>query len=376
MDSPPIDGPRSRARALIVGLALALLQAGCEGDVDASGPGRERGPVTVESLRIEPAPLVDTAVFSGQLDAEHSVMLRPEIEGVVESIEFQQGQTVKSGDVLFRLHNREQAARLREARANRDLAHQRGKRAQQLLERDASSRDKSDVARAEVEIAEARVDLAELELSRTRIRAPFDGVVGQRLVDVGDRIEEETPLLRIDSVDRLQVTFGVSDEGLPHVGTGLKVNVWVRPYPGEKFPGEVFFVSPSLDPVNRRIWVKAWIDNSDRRLAPGLFANVDLEVRRVADALVVPESAIAIDQSGPYVWLIDADRRVSRRPIEIGLRERGIVEVIQGLSPGAEVVTAGTHKVSEGKQVEIAESPLVGRARQTPPEGALIGEGT
>lgn len=376
MDSPPVRGPRSRARALIVGLAPALWLAGCGGDVDASGPDRDRGPVTVESLRIEPAPLVDTAVFSGQLDAEHSVMLRPEIEAVVESIEFQQGQTVKTGDVLFRLRSREQAARLREARANRDLAHQRWKRAQQLLERAASSQDRSDVARAEFEIAEARVDLAELELSRTLIRAPFDGVVGQRLVDVGDRIEEETPLLRIDSVDRLQVTFGVSDEGLPHVGTGLKVNVWVRPYPGEKFPGEVFFVSPSLDPVNRRIWVKAWIDNSDRRLAPGLFANVDLEIRRVADALVVPESAIAIDQSGPYVWLIDADRRVSRRPIEIGLRERGIVEVIQGLPPGSEVVTAGTHKVSEGRQVEIAESPLMGRARQTPPEGALIGEGT
>ena len=90
----------------------------------------------------------------------------------------------------------------------------------------------------------------------------------------------------------------------------------------------------------------------------------------------MPESAVAIDQRGPYLWLVDEDRRVARRPIEIGLRERGVVEVIQGLTAGSEVVTAGTHKVSEGMRVKIAESPLAGRVRQTPPEGAILGEGT
>ena len=156
----------------------------------------------------------------------------------------------------------------------------------------------------------------------------------------------------------------------------MKVKVWVRPYPGEKFPGEVFFVAPSLDPRNRRIWVKAWIDNPDRRLAPGLFANVDLEVRRVEGAIVLPESAIAMDRQGPFVWKIDSERKATRLPIEIGLRERGIVEVVQGLPAGTSIVSAGTNKVSEGKEVVIEENPLVGRARRTPPEGSLIGEGT
>lgn len=370
----PAPSPRSLAARLAAGLLALGALLGCDAQVEASPPAEQA--VTVESQRIEPAPLVDVAVFSGQLDAEQSVMLRPEIEGVIETVEFRQGQAVKQGDVLFRLRSREQAARLREASANRDLAEQRWKRAQQLLQRDASSLEHADVARAEFEVAEARVDLARVELERTRVRAPFDGVLGQRFVDPGDRVDEDAQLVRIDAVDRLQVTFGVSDEGLPHLHTGLKVNVWVRPYPGQKFPGEVFFVSPTLDPSNRRIWVKAWIDNRERRLAPGLFANVDLEIRRVEDALVLPESAVAIDQQGPYVWLIDAERRATRRPIEIGLRERGIVEVVQGLQPGAEVVTAGTHKVSEGKLVQITESPLVGRARQTPPEGAILGEGT
>ena len=354
--------------------APLALAAGCGSQGDATGPPDR--PIVVEVMRVERGPLVDVAVFSGELAAEQSVSLQPEVQGVVESVGFEQGQRVKRGDVLFRLRNLEQKAKVREAAATRDLTRERWKRAQQLLTRDASSQAQADVAKAEFEIANARVDLAQIELDRTEVRAPFDGVVGLRLVDPGARVNKGTELVRIDAVDRLQVTFAISDEGLPHARVGMKVHAWVRPYPGEKFPGEVFFVSPSLDPRNRRILVKAWIDNREGRLAPGLFANVDLEVRSVEGALVIPESAIAIDQRGPYVWVIDASREASRRPIEIGLRERGVVEVLQGLQEGVEIVTAGTHKVIEGKPVEISDNPLVGRARGDRPEGSLIGEGT
>ena len=379
MEFPPENGAFGHPRRLAPGRFVALLPAlwllpGCGSDGDAAVFVKE--PATVEVMRIEPGPLADVATFSGQLDAEHSVMVKSEIEGVIASIAFDQGQEVSEGDVLFRLRSQEQVAKLREAEANRALAGEVWKRAQQLLTRDASSQAQSDVARAEHEIAVARVELAQVELDRTEVRAPFDGVVGLRLVDVGDRVDEDTAMVRVDDVDRLQVSFGIADIGLPFARTGMKVQVWVRPYPGEKFPGEVFFISPTLDPRNRRILAKAWIDNSDRRLAAGLFANVDLQIRQVEDAMVVPESAVAIDQQGAYVWVVDEDDTVSRRPIEIGLRELGVVEVVQGLAPGIRIVTAGTHKVSEGDAVLISENPLVGRVGAAPPEGSLIGEGT
>ncbi len=379
MEFPPENGAFGRPRRLVAGHYAPLLAAlwmlpGCGSDGDAAGWVKE--PATVEVMRIELAPLTDVVTFSGQLDAEHSVMVKSEIEGVIASIAFEQGQETSEGDVLFRLRSQEQAAKLREAQANRALAGEVWKRAQQLLTRDASSQAQSDVARAEHAIAQARFDLAQVELDRTEVRAPFDGVVGLRLVDVGDRVDEDTALVRVDSVDRLQVSFGIADIGLPFARTGMKVEIWVRPYPGERFPGEVFFISPTLDPRNRRILAKAWIDNSDRRLAAGLFANVDLQIRQVEDAMVVPESAVAIDPQGPYVWVVDDQSTASRRPIEIGLRERGVVEVVLGLAPGIRIVTAGTHKVSEGDVVVISENPLVGRAAVAPPEGSLLGEGT
>lgn len=370
---PGLAASGPRARLALLALAAALAQ-GCGGEGDAVESAEK--PVRVEVMRIDPGPLVDVAVFSGQLDAEHSVVIQPEIEGIVESIDFEQGQHVEAGDILFHLRSREQEALLREAEANRNLARERWERSEQLLSREASSLEQRDVAKAEYEIAEARVEIARLALDRTRIRAPFKGVVGERRVDIGSRVEQETELVRLDAVERLQVTFGISDEGLPHARPGLKVKAWVRPYPGEKFSGEVFYVAPTLDPRNRRIFVKAWIDNSDHRLAPGLFANVDLEVRHVDNAMVVPESAVALDRQGSYLWKVDDEDRVTRLPIEIGLRERGIVEVVQGLQPGTRIVSAGIHKVSEGSRIEISTDPLIERAYSTPSEGALIGEGT
>lgn len=366
-----------RLGAALGGVASAALLpglAGC-GESDAAN-GFQPPPPTVEVVVVETGPLVDVATFSGQLDAEFSVAMKPEIEGVIGAVHFDQGQAVEQGQILFELDDREQRARLREAIAARDLQHERWTRAQQLLTRDASSQAQADVAKSEHEIAAARVDLAQLQLDRTKIRAPFDGVVGLRLVDVGARVDDETELVRIDAVDRLQVTFAITDVGLPFARTGMKVDAWVRPYPGEKFTGEVFFVSPTLDPRNRRILVKAWIDNADRRLAPGLFANVDLEIREIDRALVIPESAVAIDQQGSYVWIVGDDRIPRRQPIQTGLRERGVVEVVEGLRPGERIVSAGVHKVMEGKPVEISENPLAGSVGSAPQGGALLGEGT
>lgn len=362
------------ARALALAAALVLGGVGCSPDGAVAEHSERR--VTVEVMRVEPELLVDVAVFSGQLDAEHSVVVQPEIAGIIESIDFEQGQYVEKGAGLFTLRSREQAAKLREAEANRDLARSRWNRAKQLVSRDASSLAQRDEAQAEFEIARARVDLARLELDRTRIRAPFDGAVGQRLVDIGERVEQDTELVGVDAIDRLQLTFGITDEGLSLARVGMKVYARVRPYPGEKFEGEVFFVSPTLDPRNRRIWIKAWIPNQDRRLRPGLFANVDLELRRIENALTVPESAVSVDRRGPYVWQIDAEGAASRMPVELGLREGGVVEVVRGLRAGVSVVTAGAHKVSEGAVVQAAAEPLVGRAPGAPSGESPPGEGT
>jgi membrane fusion protein (multidrug efflux system) len=139
---------------------------------------------------------------------------------------------------------------------------------------------------------------------------------------------------------------------LAHVGTTLDVKV--VPYADEAFSGEVYFVAPTLDARNRRLLIKAIIDNPDHRLRPGMFANIRVEVANKQDALVVPEAAIAYDADGTFVWRVRSDGTPERVPIETGIRRANRVEVTSGLKAGDRIVSGGTHKVNPGSVLSEA----------------------
>ena len=354
-------------------LAWLAPLAGCTLDDEENHGSFERVP-TVEIQRLEPELLRDTALFGGQLGSESSVMLKSEVEGIVAAIEFQEGQRVEEGAILVRLRSDEQGAQLREAEANLSLAVADAKRAEQLITRNATAQSKRDQAVAKLGVAQARLELARVALQRTRIRAPFDGVVGMRLVAPGDFVTDKDSLVQIDAVDRLQAYFAMSEFLLPFAKVGFPVEVMVSPYPGERFPGKVFFVSPTLETNSRRIMVKAWVPNGHGKLAAGLYANIEVEIRRQENALILPESAVVADRLGTFVWRIGDDELAERVPIEVGLRKEGKVEVTRGLHAGDRIVTAGTHKVSVGKKVATAALLPSGQASaQTEGEA---GEGT
>jgi membrane fusion protein (multidrug efflux system) len=193
---------------------------------------------------------------------------------------------------------------------------------------------------------------------------------------VGDRIEDDTPLVRIDAVDRLQVVYAITELGIRFTRVGRPVEVQVAPYPGEVFPGEVFFVSPTLDPNTRRIIAKAWVDNADRRLRAGLFATIDMEVARRDGAIQVSEAAVVFDQRGSYVWKVQEDGTAVRVPVETGLRRDGRVEITLGLQPGDTIVSAGVHKVEAGKKLVAAVPDPASKGQAAREVPAAAGEGT
>jgi membrane fusion protein (multidrug efflux system) len=332
-------------------LVLLALLGGCgKGEARSGGPGFSPE-ARVEVVLVDPEPLRDVVEIPGQLESEQGVAVGSEIEGIVASIEFQEGQTVATGDVLVRLRDEEQRARLAEAEAQLALAREVYQRTQELVKRNISSAAQFDRAVAELGVARARVEVARLQVERTDIRAPFAGVVGARLVSVGERVREETPLAQLDAIDKLQLVFSLPEVAVAVVHPGLPVHIRVAPFPDEFFEGEVFFVSPTLDPVGRRIVLKAWIPNPGHRLRPGLFATIEAEVSRREDALLVPESAVVQDLDGVFVWRVSPERKAERVNVELGLHVGGRVEVRNGLEPGDRIVFAGTHKVKDGGAV-------------------------
>ncbi len=322
----------------------------------------------MEAVRLDPEPFTDVIGLVGHLEAEESVVIRPEISGVIDEIGFEEGETVAAGQVLFGLRNEEQRAELRSATAQRALARDVYRRTEELSKHEVSAVAELDRAVAELEAAEAGVDLARVNLDRTQIRAPFDGAVGAREVSPGDRVRDTTDLVQIDKIDRLQLLFTLPETAVGLARRGMHVELAIAPFPDERFQGEVYFVSPTLDPNSRRLLLKAWIPNPDRRLRPGQFATLEVEVEHIENALVAPESSIVYDGKGSFVWRVAEGNTAERVNVELGPRGNASVVVRSGLRPGDSIVSAGTHKIYPGAKLNLRENSQVAAA---PPEETL-----
>ena len=350
------------ALALATGLAALSVSACGQGD---AAPHGDSGPpeVTVEVVTLAPELLRDEVSFVGQLEAAGSVVLRAETEGVVASVDFTEGEVVEEGQVLFVLKNDEQKARLRMAQAELGKVDAEFKRTERLAAQNAASAAALERSGAERQIALAAVDLARVQLEQTFVRAPFGGWAGQRLVWIGDRVDENRDLVRLDDISRVVLFFSLPEQALPLAKPGVPLTVSVAPYPGERFPGEVFFVSPYLEEATRRLSVKAWIANPGQRLRPGLFAQVEAVIDERPGALLVPEAAVVYDRTGAFVWRVDGEGQAERAAVDLGLRVKGRVEITGGLAPGDRVVAAGTNKVFEGSRVRVVPEHTAERAR-------------
>jgi membrane fusion protein (multidrug efflux system) len=311
----------------------------------------------VEVGSVQRESITDVVELVGQLEAEESVMIKAETDGTIESIEFLEGSRVSKDDLLFRLRDDEQKARLRESQAGMTMAQHDYERAKTLRTRQTISQAELDRAQSNWLQAEAERDLAEVMLQRTQIRAPFDGVLGARLVSPGDRVDRNTDLVPLESVDPLRLVFSVPEIAVAVARPGIPVTVVVAPLPNDSFPGEVYFVAPSLDPRTRRLLLKALVPNPEGKLRPGLFANIRVEIARHEAVLTVPETAVAYDTQGAHVWRLNRENLAERISVEVGLRQRGRAEIVTGeLTENDRIVSAGTHKVFDGATIHKVEA--------------------
>lgn len=354
---------RAAISTLMIVTALSGLACG-RPDSTASGAQGPPPPV-VETLIIAPEDVIEMVDFVGQLDSAHSVVLKPEIAGVVSSITFEEGQPVLRGAALLHLRNDEQRARVREAQATVKLARNSYQRMRSLSQRSAASDADLERALAQYEIASARLDLAKIQLDRTVVRAPFDGVTGPRLVSPGERVHpggeggpggggEPSGLVRIDSLDEMELVFSLPETVMSLARIGVRVEVHVAPFPDETFHGIIYFVDPRIDTTSRRVLVKARMPNPEHKLRPGLFAKLSVKIQSRNGAMMVPETAVLYGRDGTYVWRV-VDQLAVRVPVELGIRQAGRVELRAGVSVGDRIVSAGTHKVKPGSVVsEVA----------------------
>jgi len=366
-------------------LAAAMGVAGCSSGGEASaqqqqGGGRggrggaQNAPVPVTLVQVEQRSVPVTIEVIGTTEPYSTVAVHAQITGELTSVNFKEGDDVRKGQVLFTLDQRPLVAALQQAEANlqRDQAQAVNARAQatryyDLQQRGIATREQvdqitSNAAAADATVAadRAAVDNAKVQLQYATITAPIAGRTGALQVHAGNlvRASDTTPLVVINKVSPIYVSFGVPEAQLPplkrYMSAGsLHVEARAPNEAGTASTGRITFVDNAVDQTTGTIKIKGTFANADRRLWPGQFVNVVVTLTTDPGAIVVPSAAVQAGQQGSYVFIVKPDQTVDIRPVTVARQSGSDTVIAKGLQPGETVVTDGQLRLVPGSRISV-----------------------
>ncbi len=321
-------------------------------DSKAASKGGPGGPTPVEVVQLKPTTVKEDLQAVGSLRSNESVILRPEVSGRIAQIGFKDGQTVRKGQLLVALDASLNEAEVAQAKAEYDLALSNLRRSEDLASRKFISSSAQETAASNAQVSEAKLKLAQARLSKMRIIAPFDGAVGIRSVSLGDYVKDGTDLVNVEDVRILKVDFRLPERNFSQVRVGQPIEVVADALPGDRWQGQIEAINPRVDAGGRALEIRGLLENTSGRLRPGMFVRVRVLVGERANALMVPEEAIVPQGEAFHVYRV-VDGAARRVPVKIGVRRDAQVEILDGLAPGDQVVTAGMRLTRDGQPVRV-----------------------
>jgi membrane fusion protein (multidrug efflux system) len=350
-------------------LLLATLAA-CGGETDAdSRPGGRQGrpgggptgfgdsepaaAVPVEAASVERRGIASYIETNGVLEAENEVDLVARITGPIVRLAAEEGMSVRRGQLLAQIDDRDVRADLDIARVALDEARLDYERAKKLRDERLISTEEYEQVETAFQTAEARYEGNRILLGYTEIRAPFDGLIVARYVDRAEQVSPNSPLFRISDFDPLLCLIQVPERELRRLAVGQSAYLTVEAWPGERFPAEVLRISPVVDAATGTIKVTLEVA-PDPRLRPGMFGRVFLEAERRGSSIVIPKSALSLESLGDTVYVVGNGVAI-RRDVELGFREGDFVEVVSGLAAGEMVVVVGQDGLADGTPIQVLQ---------------------
>ncbi len=359
-ESPPARTSQLRPAiiVLLVVLAVFALLFGWRAWRNSAPPPPAPPPTGVVATVAAPTTVPAALEAVGSLRAVREVMLAPEVAGRVASIRFTGGQYVGAGATLVQLYDGPERADRAAALAKAQFARLQLARSRQLVPTGAESREMLQQRQAEYDQAAAAVHQIDARLVQKRVAAPFSGQIGVRQVNPGQYLNPGDKVASLVALDQLFVDFTVPQQELAKLQPGREVRVTSDAWPGRSFTARVTTIEPRVDEASRNIWVQATMANPDRTLRPGMYVTAALSLDPIANALVVPVTAIMTSAQGDSVMAIrgpNARREGKAEPVAVktGRRFGDSVVVTSGLKPGDVVVAEGQLRVQPGASVRV-----------------------
>ncbi len=337
------------------------------GKIKEAMAGMANMPQTVSTTRAETSewqPKIDAV---GTLRAVRGAELSFEVSGVVDTISFQSGDEVKAGQVLLTLRKQDEEARLESLEATASLAQITYDRDMKQLKAQAISQATVDNDAANLRNARAQVAVQQAVLDKKTLRAPFDGKLGLRQVDLGQYLAAGTMIATLQSVDPIYVDFLLPQQVVSQINVGETVRARIDAFPDRTFEGKITAINPKIETSSRNVQVRATLANPDQKLIPGMFATVELDTGAPQRMVTLPQTAVTYNPYGSLVYLVDDKAKGAGAKPELTARQvfvttgatRGDqVAILKGVAEGDTVVTSGQIKLRNGIPVVVNNNAL------------------
>lgn len=340
--------------------SLPFLQ-GCmdavNGDEDEAKTEEELS-IPVEAAVVSNSDMAAFYTGTATLEADKQAVVVSQITGVVLKLNAEEADFVEAGQILASVETDRYVLEVERANASLERLQTDYERKQELFAKKLVSTEEIERVSAEYDAQKAAYKLAKLDLEYTSIKAPISGYISERMIRVGNLVKVHQAVFNITSYDPLLAVLHVPERELRVLSKGLPVTLSVDAWPGESFSGEVLRISPVVDTKTGTFRVTTRVDDHGQMLKPGLFGRVEILYDQHRDVPVIPRSAVITEDEQSHVFVINDEGNTNRRAIQLGFENDGLIEVVDGLTTGETVVTAGKGSLSEGSRVEVVDRNL------------------
>lgn len=348
-------GPFSAAGLARAGVTAAMallitLAPGCSKD-EAAGGGFSMPPMPAEVAEVTVGKIEENFQAVGTIEADEAVTVVAEIEGTVTAVPYLEGELLNKGDLIATLDDRQLAAEASRAEALFIQSKATYERVKIVVDQGAGAPQDLDDASAVMKVAEANFEVAKARLAKSRINAPFSGTAGSRKVSVGSYVRPGQAITEMANLAKIRVIFSAPERMISQIKKGAGVSVTTTAFPGTTLRGRIIVMEPVIDPVTRTARVVAEVPNSDRKFRSGMSADITTLLSSREKALTIPNEAVFATGDQSFVFAVKPDSTVTRQAVKLGTRTADVVEVLEGLTPGMKVVSAGHQKLFEGAKV-------------------------
>lgn len=339
-------------RAVILALVPVLLLSCDKGVKKSSGPGEGRAVVlTVDGYVLKKTNLDIIYTYTGTLMANEEIDIRPEISAKVTGIYFKEGSNVSKGAILVKMFDKDLQANLKSNQLQIELAKKELDRKKELYQFKGISKEELDISENNFNTLKATQDLIKAQISKTELRAPFNGTAGLRMVSEGAFVSNSTIITSLQQVDPVKIDFSVPEKFIPNLSKDMEIDFTIDGR-DEHYTAKIYALESKIDASTRSIRIRALCPNPNKALYPGAFAKINLKLFPNKPCIMIPARATVPLMDSEQVFVL-RDGKAKSVDIKTGYRTENEVEILEGLAENDTVVTTGLLQIKDGMPIKV-----------------------